>query len=317
MKKVLVLLLTLALLLCASGLAESDQEDVLIFYIGRDANSLFWQTCNAGAEQAAADLGFELRSLNPQSESDINGQIDMIVNAMNAGADGIALSPLDTQASISICQEVMAAGIKLTMIDSVVASEDYDVAYRTDNFAAGAACAQTLAEAIGGEGKVFVLTAVTGAESCNLRDQGFISEMQENWPNIEVINADEQINCNNDVNQAMSIITDILAANPDIKGVFGDNLYACKGAAIAVKESGMDVKVAGFDSDTDVIAMLEEGSILCLAQQRPFMMGYEAASAAYKLAIGEEIEHGIVDTGFAVATKENMNDPEIQELLLA
>ena len=47
------------------------------------------------------------------------------------------------------------------------------------------------------------------------------------------------------------------------------------------------------------------------------MMGYEAASAAYKLAIGEEIEHGIVDTGFAVATKENMNDPEIQELLLA
>ena len=314
MKRFVVLLMVVVMLVCASAFAE--QEDVLIFYIGRDANSLFWQTCNAGAEQAAADYGFELRSLNPQAESDINGQIDMVVNAMNAGAKGIALSPLDTKASISICQEVRAAGIKLTMIDSVVASEDYDVAFRTDNFAAGAASAKVLAEAMGGKGKVFVLTAVTGAESCNLRDQGFIAEMQENWPEIEVINANEQINCNNDVNQAMSIITDVLAANPDLTGVFGDNLYSCKGAAIAVKESGRDVLVAGFDSDTDVLAMLEEGSMLSLTQQRPFMMGYEAAVAAYKLATGEELEHGIVDTGFAVATKDNMNDPDIVALLL-
>jgi len=239
----------------------------------------------------------------------------MVISAVNAGAKGIALSPLDTKALIPTCQEVMASGIKLTMVDSVVASEDYDVAYRTDNFAAGAASAKLLAETLGGEGKIFVLTAVAGAESCNLRDQGFISEMKENWPNIDVINADEQINCNNDVNQAMSIVTDILAANPDLKGVFGDNLYACKGAAIAVKESGMDVTVAGFDSDTDVDAMLEEGSLISLALQRPFMMGYEATAAAYKLAIGEKIEHGIVDTGFAIATKENMNDEDIAALM--
>ncbi len=317
MKRVLVLFLTLVLVLAMVGVANAESEKILIYYIGRDANSLFWQTCNAGAEQAAEDLGFELKSLNPQAESDINGQIDMVVSAMNAGAKGIALSPLDTKALISTCKEVMDAGIKLTMIDSVVASEDYDVAFRTDNFAAGAASAQHVAEAINGEGKVFVLTAVSGAESCNLRDQGFISEMTENWPNIEVINANEQVNCNNDVNQAMSIVTDVLAANPDLKGVFGDNLYACKGAAVAVQESGMDVVVSGFDSDTDVNTMLEEGSILSLTQQRPFTMGYEAVATAYKLAMGEEIEHGIVDTGFAVATKENMHDPEIEELMLS
>lgn len=314
MKKILVMLMALAMVLGCTAIAVAEDAP-LVYYIGKDANSSFWQTVQSGAEQAAADYGFELKILNPQSESEINAQIDMVATAVNAGADAIALAPLDTKALISACMEAMAAGVKVTMVDSVIASEDYDVAYKTDNYAAGAATAKSLAEKLGGKGKVFVLTAVAGSESCNLRDQGFIAEMTENWPEIEVINAEEQVNCNNDVNQAMTIVTDIIAANPDLVGIFGDNNFACKGAAIAVKESGAAVTVAGFDSDSDLVAMLEEGSMFTLTVQRPYMMGYMGVEGAYKLATGEEIEHGVVDTGFVLVTQENMKDEEIAALL--
>lgn len=313
MKKILVVFLALIFVLSCCAFAEENAP--LIYYIGKDANSAFWQTVNSGAEQAAADYGFELVSLNPQSESEINAQIDMVATAVNAGATGIALAPLDTSALISACQEALEAGVNLTLLDSVIASEDYKVAYKTDNYAAGAAQARALAEKVGGKGKVFVLTAVAGSESCNLRDQGFIAEIQENWPEMEVINADEQINANNDINQGMTIVTDVLAANPDLVGIFGDNNYAAQGCAIAVKESGADVVVVGFDSDTDLCAMLEEGTIYSLAVQKPYMMGYMSVEGAYKLSIGEEIEHGVVDTGYVIVTKENMNDEDIKPLL--
>jgi len=309
----LVVLIMVLGMVAASAMAEA--KDMTVYYIGKDANSSFWQTVNAGAQKAAEDYGVKLESLNPQSESEIEAQVTMVETAINAGAAAIALAPLDTNALITACQEVKAAGIPLTLIDSVIKSEDYDVAYKTDNKAAGAASAKALATKVGGKGKLYVLSAVAGSESCNLRDQGFIEEIKANWPDMEVINADSIQNCNNDVNQAMSITTDVLAANPDLVGMFGDNNYACKGLATAVKEAGSTVTVAGFDSDTDLVAMLAEGTIFSLALQQPYMMGYKAVEGAYKLASGEKLEHGIMDTGFTIATKENMEEPDVKALL--
>lgn len=312
MKKILVAVLALVLAFSCFAVAE---EAPLIYYIGKDANSSFWQTVNNGATQAGIDNGIEIVSLNPQSESEINAQIEMVATAVNAGADGIALAPLDTTALISACQEAMAAGVNLTILDSLIASEDYHVAYKTDNYAAGAAQAKAMAEKLGGKGKVFILTAVAGSESCNLRDQGFTAEIEANWPEMEVINNGEQFNANNDVNQAMTIVTDVLAANPDLAGIFGDNNYAAQGCALAVKESGMDVVVCGFDSDTDICALIEEGVMYSTCVQMPYMMGYKAVEGAYQLSTGVELEHGVVDTGFTIVTKENMNDEDIKPLL--
>ena len=65
--------------------AASFAQDVTIPIIVKDTTSFYWQIVLAGARQAGKDLGVSVPELGAQSESDINGQISILENAV-AGA---------------------------------------------------------------------------------------------------------------------------------------------------------------------------------------------------------------------------------------
>lgn len=325
-KKILAIVLALVMVMgfaaCGKDDGGTDGGDggstgdaPKIYYIGKDANSTYWQVVNSGAQAAADELGIELISLNPNSESEIDKQITMVEEAVNNNADAIVLAPLDTNALITACADARAAGVFVSIVDSMIGSEDYDVAYKTDNKAGGALVAKTLAEELGGSGKIFIINAVPGSEACIQRDQGFIEEIEANWPDIELVNKDNILTADNDINKAMQMAQDAVAANPDIDAIFADNANATKGVAQGIKEAGTGTLVGGFDSDVDLKAMLGEGDIFCLAVQSPYKMGYMGVMGAYDLATGVEIAHGIIDTGVVIAKKDNMDEPDIAELL--
>ena len=75
-----------------------------------------------------------------------------------------------------------------------------------------------------------------------------------------------------------------------------------------------DVILGGFDSTTEEIALLEEQVIDFLIVQQPAYMGYLGTKAAIDILNGVEVAHEIVDTGCAVATYENRETEEIQQL---
>ncbi len=60
----------------------------------RDADSKLWAEMRSGMEQAASDLGVELRFLIPASES-AEEQEDLIRREMERGTDGIILTPVN------------------------------------------------------------------------------------------------------------------------------------------------------------------------------------------------------------------------------
>lgn len=60
----------------------------------RDADSKLWAEMRSGMEQAASDLGVELRFLIPSSES-AEEQKDLIRKEMERGTDGIILTPVN------------------------------------------------------------------------------------------------------------------------------------------------------------------------------------------------------------------------------
>jgi ribose transport system substrate-binding protein len=110
----------------------------------------------------------------------------------------------------------------------------------------------------------------------------------------------------------LNIMTDLITAYPNLRGVFSDALFI--GQAIAENKAADRIKFVTFDSDSKLVGFLKDGSITALVVQDPFRMGYDGVKTALVASKGEKVEAKI-DTGVSVITKENMEEPRSQELL--
>jgi ribose transport system substrate-binding protein len=92
-----------------------------------------------------------------------------------------------------------------------------------------------------------------------------------------------------------------------------------KGAAEALvqhktNKTGDKINLVGFDSDEQLVKLLQDGTIAGLVVQDPFRMGYEGVKIALAASKGEQVPAS-VDTGATAITKANMNSARSQELL--
>ncbi|TIU93280.1 MAG: ABC transporter substrate-binding protein, partial [Mesorhizobium sp.] len=189
----------------------------------------------------------------------------------------------------------------------------------TDNVQGGRVAADGLAAAIGAanggkvEGKVALITALPGAGSLEQRAQGFKEQLKAKYPGLELV-ADKY--ADGQATTGLNIATDLITANPDLKGIFASNLIMAQGVGQAIAENNLAGKVAliGFDSDEKLIKFLNDGVISGLVVQDPYRMGYDGIKTALAASKGEKVEAN-VDTGANLVTKDNMKDPKIDALL--
>ena len=106
-------------------------------------------------------------------------------------------------------------------------------------------------------------------------------------------------------------MTDLITANPNLRGVFASNLIMAQGAGQAIAENKVadKIKLIGFDCDDKTVKFLEDGTIAALVVQDPYRMGYDGIKTALAASKGEKVEAN-VDTGANLITKANMNDEE-------
>ena len=81
MKKLLLATAIAAVAALGSPNARAQQPTIPI--IVKDTTSFYWQIVLAGARKAGKDLGVNVPELGAQSESDINGQISILENAVS------------------------------------------------------------------------------------------------------------------------------------------------------------------------------------------------------------------------------------------
>jgi ribose transport system substrate-binding protein len=83
-----------------------------------------------------------------------------------------------------------------------------------------------------------------------------------------------------------------------------------------LKDNGWAGKLhfVGFDSSENLVKGLQEGTLDGLVLQDPVKMGYLAIKTLVAHIKGEPVERRI-DTGVKVATRENMDQPGMKELV--
>ena len=74
------------------------------------------------------------------------------------------------------------------------------------------------------------------------------------------------------------------------------------------------IKFVGFDSSVELISALEKNEINGLVVQNPFRMGYQGVHTVLEATRDGQVSERI-DTGVQLLTRDNLNDPEILQLL--
>jgi ribose transport system substrate-binding protein len=301
----------------AFGAPASAQTKPTIPVIVKDTTSFYWQIVLAGARKAGVDLGVNVPELGAQSESDINGQISILENAVAEKPAAIVIAPTQFAALGKPIDEA-AKQVKIIGIDSAADSKAFTSFLTTDNVQGGRVAADGLADAIKAqngkvEGDVALITSLPGVGSLDQRAKGFKEELAAKYPGLKLV-ADKV--ADGQATTGLNIMTDLITANPDLRGVFASNLIMAQGAGQAVAENKVadKIKLIGFDSDDKLVKLLSDGTIAALVVQDPFRMGYDGVKTALAASKGEQVPAN-VDTGANLITKANMNTPRSQELL--
>jgi ribose transport system substrate-binding protein len=316
----LVVLVTIALVLAAcggddegggtGGGAERQYKLTLIQGVKGDQ---FYVTMQCGAQEAAAAAGATLEVTAPD-EFDASLQTPVVNAVVAKKPDAILVAPTDTQAMIPPLTQAKAAGIKLVFVDTTTenGAELAESEIASDNEEGGREAARSLAELTGGKGSVAVINVKPGISTTDARAKGFEEEIKKT-PGLKYVGVEYS---NDKPEVAASKTTALLAANPDLVGIFGTNLFSAEGAATGLRSAGATekVKIVGFDAGPKQVEDLEQGIVQALIAQKPADIGKAGVEQAIAALKGEPVQKKI-GTGFVVVTKDNMTDPDVQPFL--
>jgi ribose transport system substrate-binding protein len=294
----------------AGGGGGDDQPYVAI--VSKGFQHQFWQAVKQGAEQEAARQGVRISFEGPASESEVEAQVTMLQNALGRQPDAVGFAALDSRAAAPMLQQARTNSIPVIAFDSGVDSDIPLTTAATNNKAAAAEAAKHMAEALGGTGKVGLVVHDQTSRTGQDRRDGFLEWMQANAPGIEVL--DPQYG-GGDQAKSADITKAIIAANPDLRGIYAANEGSAIGVLRGVAESGSSgLTIIGFDSGTGQIEAIRNGTMLGAVTQDPIGMGQQLVDAAAKAIKGEQLPT-VIDTGFFWYDQSNIDSPEIQPLL--
>lgn len=320
------LLMTLLLATTACGGSEQSPassspatSSTTIAVIPKGTTHTFWQSIRAGAERAGKEAGVTIIWRGPLREDDRDAQVSEVEGFVSRGVSGIVLAPLDDTALMQPVKEAVQKKIPVLIFDSGLKGTDFISFVATDNIKGGRLGGERLAQSIGGKGRVILLRYAEGHDSTGKREQGFLDAMKAN-PGIEVVSSNQYGGA--DVEGAYKKAEALLTTykKPDgslsIDGIFTPNESVSFALLRVLQDNGWagKVKFVGFDASPNLIAGLRNGGIDGLVIQDPVHMGYTAVKSMVAHLKGQPIEKWI-DTGVHVATKDNMDTPQIKGLL--
>jgi ribose transport system substrate-binding protein len=325
MKRLFGIVLFLVLIVTMVGFAADraeEPEELTFAYMSGIADPFMFMI-EKGAQAKADELGVKLMTAEYPKAWGPEHQVPILeAMAARGGFDFLIVVPTSTEALIAPLKKIHDKGIPMITTDTYLGDGDYSkssnysfpLAYiGTDNELGGYEVGKRLAEMIGKSGKIYINTTNPDVSSVNGRRDGCLRAMKE-YPNIEVVGIDYNLD---NQETAQSQTAAVLQANPDLKGVFGTNLFSAQGAYRAVVNAGLTgaVKVASWDAGMDQINALKEGQIDFTLAQKPYEIGYLAVEWGYKyLTEGVEPPKKVIP-GFFFFTRDNVDDPDAQQYI--
>ncbi|MCT9080876.1 ABC transporter substrate-binding protein [Streptomyces fulvoviolaceus] len=291
----------------ASGSSKAEVKSVA--FVGGVKDSPFYSAIDCGAKTEAKKLGVKYTYAAPNT-FDPAAQQPVLSSVIAQQPQAILIAPTDKTAMFQPMHQAKAAGSNLITVDTKLSdASDLSSQINSDNVAGGALGADTLAKLIGGKGKVVALSEPPGTSTDDERVKGFVDRMKSKYPDIKVLATQY---ADHSAQTAAAKVSSVLAANPDLKGVFAVDNFTGDGAPIGVRNANArsKVKIVAFDAQPSQVQALRGGDIDAIISQDPYDMGVLGVQYAVALGKGETVAKSKI-TGLAAITKENIDDAKV------
>jgi ribose transport system substrate-binding protein len=325
------LVLTIALATLSMGACKKDgapargndggtaSARLRIAVVPKGTTHEFWKSVHAGAVKASRELDVDIVWKGPLKEDDLKEQIDVVQSFVAQGVSGIVLAPLSDKGLVGSVKAAKDAKIPVVIFDSDLQGSDWVSFVATDNYEAG----KLAGDALAGErkdsasAKLAMLRYQEGSASTSNRERGFLDAVRART-GITVVSDNQYGGAT--VESALKASENLLAAQKadsgGLKGVFAPNESTTFGMLLALRKAKLEGKIrfVGFDSSHKLLDGVRQGHVDALVVQNPFYIGYLAVKTMVRHLRGETVDKRI-DTGAKVVTKENLDTPEIKELV--
>jgi simple sugar transport system substrate-binding protein len=257
----------------------------------------FWDRVKSGAETAGDDYA---ATITYNSDADPAKQSQLIDNAVAQEVDGIVVSMANPDGVEDSVKKAVDAGIPVVTINSgIERSAEFGALTHVgqSETVAGEAVGTRLAD----EGLSNALCVIQEAGNVGLEDRCAAAAKTFGGTMTNL-----QVDGTNDA-EVKATIKSKLQADPSIDGVLTLGGQYAIDAVGAVEESGSDAQVGTFDLSEDVVADVENGSILFAVDQQPYVQGFLGVTALQLFVTNGNVIGGgqPVYSGPAFVTKDN------------
>ena len=267
--------------------SRKDPELLSLSVVWRDTEG--WASARQGMEQAADELGAELRFLSLSAANDGAEQEALLLREIESGADALVVVPADPETPCAGLERWMPVCPIVTLESPMRGAAG---AVSPDNAALGRQLAEALLEDWGG-GEVLLLDTAGDSTGVAARLEAAEAALRE-------------------AGAPVRRAEDLPEEGPP-PWVMAFESPATRRAAERKETEGWDCALYGVGTDTAVTAQLERGSIAAMAAWSDYAAGYLAVRRAVSAALGEE--GTVTPLPFSILRGEDIYEPENQKLL--
>ncbi|MGG1401246.1 ribose ABC transporter substrate-binding protein RbsB [Bacillus salipaludis] len=291
MKKLAVLLISLSLLLLgacsmqppewAKPAKKENLKDVKIGLSVSTLNNPFFVSLKNGVQKEAKVLGMEVKVVDAQNDS--AKQINDVEDLIQQGVDVLLINPTDSAAISTAVQSANNIGIPVITLDRSADKGKVAALVASDNIKGGEMAGNYIVKKLGEKAKVAELEGVPGASATRERGKGFHNIADQK------LNVVEQQSADFDRTKGLTVMENLLQANPDIQAVFAHNDEMALGAIEAINSSGKNIMVIGFDGNDDALKAIKAGKMEATVAQQPELIGKLAVDAGRDVVQGKKV----------------------------
>jgi ABC-type sugar transport system substrate-binding protein/ABC-type branched-subunit amino acid transport system substrate-binding protein len=205
----------------------------------QDASNGWGNTYNvsiAAYGDQLVEQGILAKPLLNSVTNDANQQISDLENFIEQQPDAIVVEPLGRAASTTVIRRAIEAGIPVVLCANGIEGADFTTRVDVDFWEVAYKSGIGLAELMGGKGKVVVFNGIAGVDSTETWQAAALAALAK-YPDIEVV-ATEYAQWN--IATAKQKMEAIMAANPEIDGVWAGGGEMALGAALAFEDAGIE-----------------------------------------------------------------------------
>lgn len=281
------------------------KEQLEISVIIREADSTGWASARQGMEQAAGDLGAELRFLTLGRANNAEEQKTLLAREVEGGADGVVLVPVNPQQMAENVRQAAGQTAVVTM-ESDMRENGAAAFISVDNAAMGQALAGQALQQLAAGDVVVLLDSLPGGTGVSARVDAAEQQLAAAGCTVYRYAADGT--------QKIADVVKSAVAERAPAAVLVFDTPATEQVAAAAEGFANAPLLYGTGATSAVIAYLEQGTLQEIAAQNEFAAGYLAVQAAVQAA-QKKLDGPVPPLEFFLVNRQNMGEPSNQKVL--